>query len=285
MKEEESTNNNSLVNVCYEEINSRFSYGLFGEFKLIIDTRTGYFNATKMCTFSGKRFRDFLKTENVKKYLSYLEGLYHEEQSFEHKGGSGETSLQLRGVYVSRHLITHIACWVSPVFAFKVNEIVQSYFTKEFRERCERNQIHMIHLQNRNEALQHEKEALQYMNGELQSKNRQYEKIEEDISPKTKDLGKMHVFVLVRTKGLFPLYAIRCQKRSKETQIKRLERRYPNLIEIFEIAYDPNSFSLFNRIKERINNITTFCNGIKLLNEYTIKNFEEDVRRIADEKI
>lgn len=285
MQKKESTNNNSLLNVCYEKINSRFSYGLFGEFKLIIDTRTGYFNATKLCTSSGKRFRDFLKTEYAKKCLRYLEGLYNEEQSFEHKGGKGEISLLLRGIYVSRHLITHIACWVSPVFAFKVNEIVQSYFAKEFKERCEQNQIQINHLQNRNEELQHEKQVLQYINGELQLKNRTYERMEEDISPKTKDLGKMHVFVLVRTKSVFPLYAIRCQKRSKETQIKRLERKYPGLIEIFEIPYDPNSFSLFNRIKERINNITTFCNGIKLLNKYTVGKFEEDVRKIAEEKI
>lgn len=281
----EELNNNSLVNVCYEVINSRFSYGLFGEFKLIIDTLTGYFNATKLCTSSGKRFRDFLKTEYAKKYLRYLKGLYHKEQSFEHKGGRGEISLLLRGVYVSRHLITHIACWVSPIFAFKVNEIVQSYFVKEFKERCERSHVQLIQLQNRNEALQLEKEELQYINEELQSKNRKYEKVVEDISPKIEDLGKMHIFVLVRTNGEFPLYAIRCQKRSKKTQIKRLQRKYPDLNEIFELAYDPNSFSLFNRLKEKINNITTFCNKIKLLNEYTIENFKEDVRKIAKEKI
>lgn len=283
--EKEELNNNSLVNVCYEEINSRFSYGLFGEFKLIIDTLTGYFNATKLCTSSGKRFRDFLKTEYAKKYLRYLKGLYNKEQSFEHKGGRGEISLLLRGVYVSRHLITHIACWVSPIFAFKVNEIVQSYFVKEFKERCERSHVQLIQLQNRNEALQLEKEELQYINEELQSKNRKYEKVVEDISPKIEDLGKMHIFVLVRTNGEFPLYAIRCQKRSKKTQIKRLQRKYPDLNEIFEIAYDPNAFSLFNRLKEKINNVTTFCNKIKLLNEYTIENFKEDVRKIAKEKI
>lgn len=39
----------SLRDTCYEHIKDNFYYGLFGDFKLVIDTKTGYFNATKLC--------------------------------------------------------------------------------------------------------------------------------------------------------------------------------------------------------------------------------------------
>lgn len=44
--------NESLNDICYEQIKDNFYYGKFGDFKLVIDKDTGCFNATKLCNLS-----------------------------------------------------------------------------------------------------------------------------------------------------------------------------------------------------------------------------------------
>jgi hypothetical protein len=47
--------NFSLLNdVCYEQISENFYNGIFGDFQLVIDKETGYFNATKLCAVAKK---------------------------------------------------------------------------------------------------------------------------------------------------------------------------------------------------------------------------------------
>ena len=41
--------NVELSNCIYEHIKDTFYYGLFGDFRLVIDKSTGFFNATKLC--------------------------------------------------------------------------------------------------------------------------------------------------------------------------------------------------------------------------------------------
>jgi len=45
--------NFELTECTYECIKDTFYYGLFGDFKLVIDKATGYFNATKLCFISN----------------------------------------------------------------------------------------------------------------------------------------------------------------------------------------------------------------------------------------
>ena len=64
-----------MQNVCYERINDTFSYGQYLTFKVVINTNTGYVNATKLCKESGKQFyhwtslsttQQLIKSFNVK---------------------------------------------------------------------------------------------------------------------------------------------------------------------------------------------------------------------------
>ena len=43
-------------------------------------------------------------------------------------------SNEIRGTYVHRKLITHIASWISPAIAIKVSDIVKEYLLKEQRK-------------------------------------------------------------------------------------------------------------------------------------------------------
>lgn len=62
----------SLLDVCYEQIKDNFWYGLFGDFKLIIDKTTGYFNATKLCKDGGKQLKHWLENKHSKELIAYM---------------------------------------------------------------------------------------------------------------------------------------------------------------------------------------------------------------------
>jgi len=54
-----TTDNMSIVDVCYQAINDTFSYGSYLGFKVIINTKTGFVNATKLCSEHGRRYKDW----------------------------------------------------------------------------------------------------------------------------------------------------------------------------------------------------------------------------------
>lgn len=54
----------SPVDVCYEQIKDNYWYGIFGDFKFIIDKNTEYFNATKLCASRGKQFKHWLENKH-----------------------------------------------------------------------------------------------------------------------------------------------------------------------------------------------------------------------------
>ena len=62
-----------LTEVCYEHIKDSFYYGIFGDFKLVIDKTTGYFNATKLCIEGGKEYRKWSRLEKSKNMIEYYQ--------------------------------------------------------------------------------------------------------------------------------------------------------------------------------------------------------------------
>lgn len=65
----------SLSDICFEHIKDTFYYGLFGDFKLVIDKATGYFNATKLCIEGGKEYKKWSRLEKSKKIVEYYKKL------------------------------------------------------------------------------------------------------------------------------------------------------------------------------------------------------------------
>lgn len=55
-----------LSDCVYECIKDTFYHGVFGDFKLVIDKATGYFNATKLCINGGKEYKNGLVLKNPK---------------------------------------------------------------------------------------------------------------------------------------------------------------------------------------------------------------------------
>jgi hypothetical protein len=126
----------SLNDVCYEQIKDNFYYGLFGDFKLVIDKTTGCFNATKLCNDANKRYRNWARTERSIKLINYykscrslMSGNFYEVR----ESNNDELNKQITGQYVQKELILDIASWISVEFYDKCNQIIINYFVGEFK--------------------------------------------------------------------------------------------------------------------------------------------------------
>ncbi|CCU55398.1 N1R/p28-like protein [Adoxophyes honmai entomopoxvirus 'L'] len=128
---------NSLNDICYERINDSYHYGLFGDFKLVIDKTTGYFNATKLCNFGGKQFKQWKRLEKSQELIKYIENLRsgnpHPWKYEIISNNKHDICKKYTGVYVCDDLILDIASWISPEFYMKCNNIIKHYFKNEFK--------------------------------------------------------------------------------------------------------------------------------------------------------
>lgn len=262
---------NSLNDICYEQIKDNYYYGLFGDFKLIIDKETGYFNATKLCKDGGKRFRNWLQNKNSQELVKY----YENRPSLNSSGvksiikiSKNEDNIDnkiISGCYVRKELILSISLWISNDFYDKVYKIIESYFINEFNENYKKD---MNKLKKKLDVVLVETEKLRI-------KNQEYK---DDVAPKTTQPRRLNMFVVIQKneEDKYPYYAIRCQRVIYNKTLKDLKIRYPNLTVVIEIPYNPNTINLFNRMKENITYIDTHFNHLKL-KEYNIERFKNDI--------
>lgn len=116
---------------------------------------------------------------------------------YEYKGKRSKIANILRGTYVCKDLLVPIACWISPVFSLKVAQIINHVLIKQSQETLLKNIT-----------------SLKSEITSLKIQNEKYEKLK-DISPKTKNVLKRHIFIITKIKDPYPFYALRCQKKSK----------------------------------------------------------------------
>ena len=127
---------NDITNIIFKDINNEYSWGKFGNFKVIIMKKNGYINATKLCNDA--------KTKNgEKKNFKRWNRNYSTKELIEEISRSGRIRPDLlyiinvhgdnitRGTYAHPDLIPHIASWASPRFAVCVSKIVNKYFIKK----------------------------------------------------------------------------------------------------------------------------------------------------------
>ena len=126
----QTTNDLDITKLIYEKINKDYSKAKYGEFDVIMDTNTGYINATKLCADGGRRYKKWYENKSNKELIEYFNGGPNSvRHSYELRDGA--KSNNINGTYVHPKLITHIASWVSPAFAWKVSEIVNNFLIRE----------------------------------------------------------------------------------------------------------------------------------------------------------
>jgi hypothetical protein len=158
--------NFELTECTYECIKDTFYYGLFGDFKLVIDKATGYFNATKLCIDGGKNYRNWSRVEKSKNMVeyyqkscrSYMSGSFLYEVKLQN---NDLLNKKITGTYVPKELILDIASWISIEFYDKCNKVVINHFIKEFKKMDKtkfKNKIKEVERQMEEMTLKHDEE-------------------------------------------------------------------------------------------------------------------------------
>ena len=291
--------NVELSNCIYEHIKDTFYYGLFGDFRLVIDKSTGFFNATKLCDQGGKNLFNWKRLEKSKRMIEYyqrscpsdLKGSFLYEVKLQNNDNLNK---QITGTYVPQELILEIASWVSIEFYDKCNKIILNYFVNEFKKMNKSaleekiKQVEELEEQMKKLTLKHEEvvavkddkidQLLNYVrslgislehvkdqNDELLDRNKGLKhdikqvktKLNiavEDRAPLPENKAKQERFVLLKRNDdeYYPYYTIRAQDDYTKRKLKFERQHFPNLEILLDFACNPNSKTLYTRIKESL---------------------------------
>jgi hypothetical protein len=293
--------NIELSECTYEHIKNTFYYGLFGDFKLVIDKATGCFNATKLCINGGKEYKKWSRLEKSKKMVEY----YIESRGpdlalgYEIKGDNKDLKTQLTtGTYVPKELILDIASWISIEFYDRCNNIIINYFVKEFKNMdSDALKQKIKDVEDQMEKLTLEKDEVikvkddkidELMNmmrslgislEEVKDQNdglrKQVKKVQrklgiavEDRAPQPEDESKRERFVLLKRNDpdYYPYFTIRAQHGYTERKLKFEKTHFLQPVVLLDFKCNPNSKTLYTRIKENLKtkNVTFKGNNIDL---------------------
>jgi hypothetical protein len=134
-----TTIKNTLRDLIFENIDDKYAWGNYGEFKVMMMRENGYINVTKLCKEGGKEFFTWKQNKSSELFLeAVFPALGIPRAGLLITINSGNTDTLIRGTYAHPELVPHIASWVSASFAIKVSRIVNEYFVKEEKERCAR---------------------------------------------------------------------------------------------------------------------------------------------------
>lgn len=316
-----------LSECIYEHIKDTFYYGLFGDFKLVIDKATGYFNATKLCKIGNKKFNDWSRSERSKKLVEYYQKSCYgiSRSSYEVKlQNNDQLNKLISGTYVSKELILDIASWISVEFYDKCNNIIINYFVNEFKK-MDKNKLQekikevetltenmtklsleheaivkvkddridelaatVIRVEQSNQRLEQyvrslgisleevkdQNEELLDQNNELLDCNKELKKdvkkvqcklgiAVEDRALLPEDESKREHFVLLKRNDpeYYPYYTIRAQDSYTKRKLRSEKLNFPKLNVLLDFKCNPNSKTLYIRIKETLKSKNVIFKG------------------------
>lgn len=122
------TSNVGMTKLAYEKINDMYSKAKYLDIECVMDTESGYINATKFCSVASggkKMFEDYLRTNRYKDLIAeYTEGCSDQiaKLSFEVISDVNE----LCGIYINPDLLFDLACWVSAAAYNRASAIVMN---------------------------------------------------------------------------------------------------------------------------------------------------------------
>lgn len=174
-----------------------------------------YVNATKLCKDDGKEFKNWkqnvqsqvlidvvfkhinfgMAREEIEKANAGIPASEHQkirEVLIQVQGGS---NTEIRGTYVHQHLLPHIMCWLSPAFAIKVSEIVNSYYVKEKQDKIFSLEKTLLEIKEQNRKILSE---LEDANSKLDESHAVNERNEEKLTVLTNGIKSLSVSKIKR---------------------------------------------------------------------------------------
>jgi hypothetical protein len=118
----------TLINdLVFENINDKYAWGNYGEFKVMIMKENGYINVTKLCKSGGKEFFSWKRLDIADKFLDDVSSALHIPKNDILITINGGNQTLLRGTYAHPSTVNYIASWISPRFAIKVSSIIDEW--------------------------------------------------------------------------------------------------------------------------------------------------------------
>jgi uncharacterized coiled-coil protein SlyX len=126
-----------LMGIVFEIITGDYSRGRYGDFEVIIHTKSGYVNASHLCSLAAaatgtrtdiNHWTANISTKELIKAASARTGIPVHDLVKKHSVANN-----VRGTYMHPILIPHLASWASPEFAIKVSSIVNEYMEQQYK--------------------------------------------------------------------------------------------------------------------------------------------------------
>uniref|UniRef100_A0A6C0CB52 KilA-N domain-containing protein n=1 Tax=viral metagenome TaxID=1070528 RepID=A0A6C0CB52_9ZZZZ len=120
----EEYDQHDIRNICYKKINDEYSYGKYGQHKVIVMMKNGYFNIDHLCKKFNKKFEDWVERDTSKEFikcLSKLKNIPRKDLIQKIKGNS-----EISGTYIHSLLFVQVMMWASPVSACNVSDIIDN---------------------------------------------------------------------------------------------------------------------------------------------------------------
>ena len=130
-----------LADIAYEQIEGKFWYGRYGQFRVVMMKDCGFINATKLCIDGGKELKHWYENQSSKDLLRCLATKLGEDGDSESilvrkivkTFNQTNNEKAVSGTYYNPLIIPHIACWISPDFAILVSDIVNDFIIAEYK--------------------------------------------------------------------------------------------------------------------------------------------------------
>ena len=289
----------SLSKIIYENITEDIGYGNYLGLKVIIMTKNGYINATKLCKLCNKHLEDWNRLLSTKDYLEY------KNKDFMFMGipmnitiSQGKNQNDIAGTYYHPDIIVQISNWISFEIADKISKIVNNFVIKEFKSQIQAkdDKISILIANFEKAEKRREEDRILYEKSREEDKNR-YEKLLNTsletntlikklcnnyvIELKKQDLNDIFLILKHKTNPRL-FYVIRRQIISLQSAIRNIEDKYETIL--YENT-DPNAINFFNQLKQDNwfkNNFTTSQNILTCNNDITDEIFLSNIRRILE---
>ena len=217
------------------------------------------------------------------------------------------------GQYVRKELILDIASWVSVEFYDKCNRIIVDFYVAEYKKKLDDNRvvikqkddkidellaivkrmnIKLDDMADKNDELLERNETIVDQNNRLETRvvsiQTKLDIAVEDRAPQPDRVeAREHFILLKRNDDDYPYYTIRAQEVNARNALRRQEQLYDETTVLLDIDLQPNSKTLYVRIKDdlRARGVAfRYCKISIEESDVTEAELIEAMRAINDEK-
>ncbi|ARF02753.1 SWPV1-178 [Shearwaterpox virus] len=117
-----------MSNITLRHIDKQFCYVKLYDLCIIVMKNGDYVNASKLCRYENKRFKDWKSQDISKELIEYTETLLSDGQDTKYSAIIKiNHDKKVSGTYICAYVLPHLAVWLSPDIAVKTAVMMKRY--------------------------------------------------------------------------------------------------------------------------------------------------------------